>query len=64
HESLFKKLARIVEYAEIKDVRLQIVFCKDNFLRLISTQDSGLVSNLFVEIQEASEPNFYRIIQL
>ena len=27
--------------AETQDVRLQIVFCKANFLCLISTQDSG-----------------------
>ncbi len=44
HQGLFKKLARIVEHAETKDVRLQIVFCKSNFLRLISNQDSGLIS--------------------
>jgi hypothetical protein len=34
-------LARVMEHAETQDVRLQIVFCKRNFLRLISTQDSG-----------------------
>ena len=43
HASLFKELARIVEHPKIKDVRLQIVFCKSNFLRLISNQDSGYV---------------------
>jgi len=32
-------LAGIVEHAETKDTRLQIVFCKSNFLRLISNQD-------------------------
>ncbi len=32
-----------MEHTETKDVRLQIMFCKANFLRLISTQDSGLV---------------------
>jgi len=33
-------LAGIVEHAKTQDVGLQIVFCKGNFLRLISNQDS------------------------
>ena len=32
-----------MEHSEIKDVRLQIVFCKHNLLHLISTQDSGYI---------------------
>jgi hypothetical protein len=31
-----------MEHPKTQDVGLQIVFCKANFLRLISTQDSGL----------------------
>jgi creatinine amidohydrolase/Fe(II)-dependent formamide hydrolase-like protein len=34
-----------VEHTKTQDVRLQIMFCKANFLRLISNQDSGFVSN-------------------
>ena len=35
-----------MEHTKTKDVGLQIVFCKGNFLRLISTQDSGFTHNL------------------
>jgi hypothetical protein len=31
----------IMEHPKTQDVGLQIVFCKANFLCLISTQDSG-----------------------
>ncbi len=41
HQILFKKLARIVGNAKTKDVRLQIMFCKADFIRLISNQDPG-----------------------
>lgn len=53
HQSLFKKLEWIVEYVEIKDVRLQIMFCEHNFIGLISTQDSGYIYKTFYEVDSS-----------